>query len=140
MTRWLNSLQPIGAFFLRLVLGVSMVYHGYDKVIPAGGFHVHALSALQHHGHYVVSLGMPYWLGYVSALTEFGGGIFLILGLLTRFAAFMVAVNMLFAIVLVNRHHGYAGSEYALALFVIATMLTFCGAGAFALDRRFGLS
>jgi putative oxidoreductase len=83
---------------------------------------------------------MPYWLGYVSALTEFIGGIFLIFGLLTRVAAFMVAINMLFAILLVNRHHGYAGSEYTLALFVIAMMLTFCGAGAFALDRRLGLS
>jgi putative oxidoreductase len=140
MTRWLNSLQPFGAFFLRLVLGTTMVYHGYDKVIPAGGFHAHALSALQHHSHYVASLGMPYWLGYVSALTEFVGGIFLILGFLTRFASFMVAVNMFFAILLVNRHHGYGGSEYALALFVMAMMLTFCGAGAFALDRRLGLA
>ncbi len=140
MTKWLNSLQPWGAFFLRLVLGAAMLYHGYDKVIPSGGFRAHPLSALQHHSHYVVSLGMPYWLGYVSGLTEFVGGAFLVLGLLTRFAAFMVAVNMFFALMLVNRHHGYAGSEYTLALFVIALMLTFCGAGALALDRRLGLT
>jgi putative oxidoreductase len=140
MSKSLNSLQPWGAFFLRMVLGAAMLYHGYDKVIPAGGFHAHPFSALQHHSHYVVSLGMPYWLGYVSALSEFVGGILILLGLLTRFAAFMIAVNMLFAILLVNRHHGYAGSEYSLALFVIAIMLIFFGAGTLALDRRLGLA
>jgi putative oxidoreductase len=140
MPKSLNSLQPWGAFFLRLVLGSAMLYHGYDKVIPAGGFQAHPFSALQHHGHFVVSLGMPYWLGYVSALTEFIGGILILLGLFTRFAAFMIAVNMLFAIILVNRHHGYAASEYSLALLVIAIMLLFFGAGVVALDRRFGFA
>ena len=52
---------------------------------------------------------MPYWLGYVSAFTEFAGGIILIIGFLTRFAAFMIAINMVFAIIMVNRHHGYPG-------------------------------
>lgn len=140
MSKSLNSLQPWGAFFLRIVLGVAMVYHGYDKVIPSNGFHGNTFSAIEHHGHFVASLGVPYWLGYVSALTEFFGGIFILLGLLTRFAAFMISLNMLFAIILVTRHHGYAGSEYPLALFVIALMLLFYGAGNLALDRRVGLS
>jgi putative oxidoreductase len=47
---------------------------------------------------------------------------------------------MLVAIAMVNRHHGYAGSEYSLALFVIALMLTFYGPGAAALDRRLNLA
>lgn len=140
MSKSLNSLQPWGVFFLRLVLGVAMVFHGYGKVIPSGGFHGNAFSAIQHHGHVVATLGAPYWLGYISALTEFAGGILILLGLLTRFAAFMIACNMLGAILLVTRHHGYSGSEYPLALFVIALMLLFCGAGTLALDRKIGLS
>jgi putative oxidoreductase len=140
MSKSLNGLQPWGAFFLRLVLGVAMVAHGYAKVIPTGGFHGDVFSSLQHYGHYIVSLGLPYWLGYVSALTEFIGGILLILGLLTRFAAFMVSVNMLVALIWVDRHHGYSASEYALALLVIALMLVFYGAGAAALDRKFGFA
>jgi putative oxidoreductase len=140
MSKSLNNLQPWGAFFLRLVLGVAMIYNGYDKVIPHGGFHGNAFSALDHHSHYVASLGLPYWLGYVSALTEFIGGILILLGLLTRFAAFLIACNMMVAIVMVTRHHGYSGSEYALALFVIALMLLFYGAGACALDRKIGFA
>jgi putative oxidoreductase len=141
MSKSLDSLQPWGAFFLRLVLGCAMLYHGYNKVIPPGGFRgSNTLSALAHHSHYVASLGLPYWLGYVSALTEFVGGIFILLGLLTRFAAFMITCNMLVALITVNRHHGYSGSEYSLALLVIAIMLLFYGAGTLALDRRIGLA
>jgi putative oxidoreductase len=132
MTKWLNSLQPFGALLLRLALGVAMIVHGYGKVIPHG--------ALGHHAHYIASLGIPYWLGYVSAFTEFAGGILLIIGFLTRFAAFMISIDMAVAIIFVNRHHGYSGSEYSLALFVIAAMLVFYGAGALALDRKIGFA
>lgn len=132
MTKWLNGLQPFAALLMRLALGASMIFHGYSKVVPHG--------ALDHHAHYVASLGLPYWLGYVSALTEFAGGILLVLGLLTRFAAFLISINMLVALITVNRHHGYSGSEYSLALFVIAAMLVFYGAGTLALDRKIGFA
>jgi putative oxidoreductase len=141
MSRSLNNLQPWGAFLMRLVLGVAMMAHGYSKVVPAGGFHRgNTFAALDHFAHFVSSLGLPWWLGYVSALTEFLGGLLILFGLLTRFAAFMIACNMAVALLLVTRHHGYPGSEYSLALLVIALMLLFYGAGNVALDRRIGLS
>jgi putative oxidoreductase len=134
-------MQPWGAFLMRLVLGAAMLYHGYSKVVPGGDFHRgNTFSAIEHFAHYVSSLGLPYWLGYISALTEFFGGLLIVLGLLTRFAAFMIACDMAVALLMVNRHHGYSGSEYSLALFVIALMLFFYGAGTCALDRKLGLS
>ncbi len=139
MTGWLSSLEPWGATLLRVVLGVAMVYHGYGKVIPPHGLHGDWTEAMRHHAHFVATLGMPAWLGYVSALTEFVGGILLVLGLLTRLAAFLVAGNMAVALCTVTLHHGYAGSEYPIALLAIAVMLVFTGAGEMALDRRFGL-
>ena len=139
MRRWLDSLQPWGALLLRLALGASMLYHGYDKVIPAHGMRGQPLSAMQHYNVFIASLGMPGWLGYVSALTEFLGGILLLLGFLTRFAALMVAGNMVVALVTVNVRHGYAGSEYTLALIAMALMLLFAGGGALSVDRRIGL-
>jgi putative oxidoreductase len=139
MSNSLNNLQPWGAFLLRLILGIAMVSHGYSKVIPPH-LHGNTFVALDHHSHFVASLGLPYWLGYVSALTEFVGGILILFGLFTRFAAFMIACNMLVAVLMVTRRHGYSGSEYALSLFVIALMLLFTGAGALALDRRIGFA
>jgi len=132
MSKWLNSLQPLGALILRLALGLSMTVHGYQKVVPHG--------ALNHYAHYVVTLGIPYWLGYVSAFTEFVGGMLLVLGLLTRFAAALVAINMLVALFTVGIHQGFGIYNYIVALAAIAIMLVVYGAGAVALDRKIGFA
>ncbi len=139
MSGWLSRLEPWGATLLRLVLGVALVYHGHAKAIPAHGFAAHPLSAMEAYSHYIASLGIPGWLGYVSALTEFVGGCLLLLGLLTRLAAFLAAGNMLVALCAVTLHRGYAASEYAVALLAIAVMLVFTGGGAAAVDRRLGM-
>jgi putative oxidoreductase len=141
MIRWLNRTQPAALCLLRLAVGAAMLYHGWPKVMPSGGLlHGHLRSGLDHYTTYIVSLGMPRWLGYVSAATEFLGGIFLLLGLLTRFWAFLVLINMLVALVKVNIHHGYDGSEYTVALIAMAFMLIAAGSGALSLDRRLGIS
>jgi putative oxidoreductase len=141
MIRSLAKLQPWALTLLRLVLGVSMLVHGWEKLIPAGGLHrAHPLAGFESFNRFVVSLGLPYWLGYVSIVTEFFGGLFLLLGLLTRFWAFLILGNLLVALWTVNRHHGYSGSEYTLSLVVIAFMLVTAGSGALSLDRRFGIS
>jgi putative oxidoreductase len=141
VSRWLNRLQPWGVLLLRLVLGVAMLLHGYTLFFPSGGFH-HAslLAALEHYAHYIAGLGMPPWLGYISAFTQFAGGICLILGLFTRFFAFLTAINMLVAIATVTLRGGYSTSQYPLALAAMAFMLLLTGPGRTALDRTIGLS
>ena len=143
--RSLARLQPYALLLIRLALGFSMMYHSWDKVMPADGlrhayYHHQLLAPEQHFNAFVASLGMPAWLGYLSTATEFVGGFFLIVGLLTRFWALLVTINMLVALITVNRHHGYAGSEYSLALCVMAFLLFTAGSGAVALDRRFGIT
>ncbi len=96
MIRFLDNLQPWGALLLRLVLGLSIVVHGYQKVSTH--------TALDHFVQTVVSLGLPYWLAYVSAATEFIGGILVVLGLFTRFVSALIAINMLVALFTVGIH------------------------------------
>lgn len=143
--RSLAKLQPHALLFLRLVVGLSMIYHSWDKVMPADGLrhaygHHQLLAPEQHFNLFVASLGMPSWSGYISTATEFIGGLFLLAGLLTRISALLITINMLFAIVLVSRHHGYAGSEYSLALVAMAFLLFTAGSGSISLDRRFGIT
>ena len=141
MIRSLAKLQPWALTLLRLVLGVSMLVHGWEKLIPAGGLHrSHPLAGVQSFNHFVVTLGLPYWLGYISVAAEFLGGTLLILGLLTRLSAFFIAINMAVPLWKVNAAHGNASSEYTLALVAIALMLLVAGSGALSLDRRFGIS
>lgn len=136
MFSWLNRLEPTGALIMRLVLGAIMIAHGYTKVIPRG--------ALYNFTHMVGHLGMPGWLGYVAAFTEFFGGILLILGLLTRLAAFGTAIDMAVAIIKVHLHAGLTGHpgqpgfEFPLSLFAIAIMLVFTGPGLAAVDNIYG--
>jgi putative oxidoreductase len=132
MTRWLNRFQPYGLLLLRLALALSMIFYGYEKVIPHG--------ALTRHAHYVTTLGMPYWLGYISAFTEFAGGILVLLGLFTRLASALIAINMLVALFTVGIHEGFATYSNIISLTVIAIMLVLGGPGKPALDRKLGLS
>jgi putative oxidoreductase len=125
--RYLDRMQPLGLLILRFTLGVIMVAHGSHKVY----------GHMQDYASYIHSLGMPTWLGYVSALVEFGGGILLIAGLLTRCAAIAVLIDMCVAIAKVHWQHGLLGAggmEFPLSLAAIAFALIFLGGGAISID------
>jgi len=125
--RYLDRLQPLALLVLRLVLGAVVTAHGYHKV----NGHMHEFAG------YVASMGVPAWLGYVSALTEFLGGILLIIGLFTRATAVAISIDMYVAIAKVHWKHGLVGTggyEFPLALAAIAFALIFLGAGPIALD------
>jgi len=131
--RYLDRLQPLALLALRLVLGAIMIGHGYSKVF--GG--------LSEHVHHVSNLGLPGWLAYFSAAAEFFGGILVIAGLFTRFAALAILINMSVAIWKVHWKNGLLGQggyQFPLALGAIALALIFLGAGPIALDgiRRGG--
>jgi putative oxidoreductase len=113
---FLNRMQPLALLVLRLVLGSIMIAHGYSKVW--GGFH--------HHMDMVGSLGIPRWMAYLSAGTEFFGGIGIVLGLFTRFFSFAFLIEMCVAIWKVHFKHGLTGQggyEFPLALVAIAFTL-----------------
>jgi putative oxidoreductase len=110
-----------------------MIGHGYPKV--AGG--------LSHHVQMVSGLGLPGWLAYLSAAAEFLGGILVLLGLFTRFAAFTILIDLAVAIWKVHWKSGLLGNggyQFPLALVAIAFALIFFGAGPMAFDaiRRGG--
>lgn len=126
--RYLNRLQPFALFVMRLALGAIMFNHGYHKVF--GGLH--------HHVQFVASLGLPGWTAYLSAFTEFFGGLLVLIGLFTRFAALAICVNLSVAIIKVHLHNGMTGPggyEFPLALAALAFALIFFGAGSIALDH-----
>jgi putative oxidoreductase len=128
---FLNRLQPLGLLVLRLALGAVMIAHGYPKVF--GG--------MNHFSGMVASLGIPGWMAYLSAAAEFGGGILIIVGFLTRFAALAILIDMLVAIAKVHWKHGFVAEgnyQFPLALAAIAFSLIFSGAGPIAVDWLMG--
>jgi putative oxidoreductase len=104
-----------------------MLAHGYSKVF--GGFHQFAS--------YLSNLGLPWWTAFFSTGAEFGGGILLIVGLLTRFAAAAVLIDMAVAIWKVHWRIGLLGEhgyQFPIALAAIAFALIFLGGGPISLD------
>ena len=130
--RYLDRLQPLGLLVLRLVLGIIMIAHGYTKLTPAG-FHQHA--------NFVGHLGMPWWFAFFSTAAEDLGGLLLILGLFTRFAAIAICAELIVIILKVHWKNGLLpehGYQFPLALAAIAFSLIFLGAGAISLDALRG--
>jgi putative oxidoreductase len=128
---FLDRLQPLGLLALRLVLGAVMIAHGSTKVF--GGMHNFASMV---HG-----MGMPAWLAYLAAATEFGGGILIILGLLTRFVSLCMVIDMVVAIAKVHWKHGFVGEgnyQFPLSLAAMAFALIFFGGGPIAIDWLWG--
>lgn len=131
---FLNRLQPLGLLMLRLALGTVMIAHGYGKIF--GGMH-QFMSMLPH-------LGIPPWMGYLTAAAEFGGGILLVVGFLTRLAALAIVIDMMVAIFKVHLHNGLMGSkggpgfEFPMVCAAIAFSLIWSGAGPIAMDWLWG--
>lgn len=126
--------DDLGKLVLRLALGILILLHGIAKVKGGVGF----ITPL------VTGMGLPPWLSYGVYIGEIVAPIMVILGLFTRIGAFIIFVNMAFAIVLVHRPElltitkqgGWALELQAMFMFT-ALALTFLSPGRYAMTRRY---
>ncbi len=121
-----------GLLLLRLAVGAVFVMHGGQKIIVMGPRGVAG---------FLGQLGFP--LPVVAAIVlmsvEFLGGLALILGIFTRYAAVLLAIVMAVAISLVHLKNGFFlphGFEYPLTLLAANLALLLSGPGALALGGR----
>ena len=131
MSRWLyrSSLCSSGSFgvlVLRVVMGLAFILHGWGKVQNPTGW--------------MPNSPIPGVLQAAAAFSEFGGGIALIVGLMTPVAATLLAITMAVA---ANFHFGQGhpfvgagGPSYELAAVYLAAAIMFVlvGPGRFSLD------
>ena len=126
---------------LRLALGIVFFAHGAQKML--GWFGGPGFSGTM--GMFTNYLHIPAPFAFLAIAAEFFGGLGLILGFLTRIAAFGIAANMVVAVVKVHSNFGFfmnwtgtqkgEGFEYHLLVLAITAFLMIRGAGAFSLDR-----
>ncbi|MBR9911068.1 MAG: DoxX family protein [Gammaproteobacteria bacterium] len=124
------------ALLLRVPVGLILAAHGAQKLFGwFGGY------GLEGTGQWLASIGLEpgYLMALLAGSAEFFGGIALILGLLTRPAAFVAAFTMLVAIFAVHAGNGLFmannGYEYGLTLLAATLALTIQGAGRFSVDN-----
>ena len=140
MNTFLNKLLVSQASFaplaLRIPIGIIFMAHGAQKLF--GWFGGYGLEAT---GGWMESIGLA--PGYLMALlaggAEFFGGLFILLGLLTRLSSVVLAFTMLVAIFSVHFANGLfmsnGGYEFGLALFAASVSLVISGAGKASLDN-----
>ena len=87
--------DDLGKLLLRLVLGVVVLFHGVYKV-----FHPAALDWI---GGMLTKLGLPMELSFAVYLGEVLGPLLVIVGMFSRIGGLLIVINMIFAMVLVDR-------------------------------------
>lgn len=120
---------------VRVGAGVVFAAHGAQKLFGwFGGY------GLEGTGGWMASIGLQpgVLMAALAGSAEFFGGLALILGLLVRPAALVLALTMAVAIVTVHLANGLFmannGYEFGLALLVISLTLAIRGAGNVSLD------
>jgi putative oxidoreductase len=125
--KFLNALQPLALVVLRVAFGIIFLSHGWPTLAHRSSS-VHTMFLQQ---------GIPVYWVYISGVLEVFGGGLLAVGLFTRGAALLLAVEMVLMIWKVSPPHSYfAVNEYAYPMVVAAGcfVLATTGAGVISVD------
>lgn len=119
--------RAFGLFLLRLVLGITFVYHGYSK-----------LTDLTMTSGFFESLGIPMagFFALLVGLVEFLGGIALVLGVFTVPAALLLAGVMLVALLTTKLGGPFVDMRLDLVMFAALLTLMGTGPGAWVIGKK----
>ena len=132
-----SGLQDTGLLITRIGLGAMFVLHGWPKL--AGGKEAwektgSALTSIAEK--FDVAIGPAWAWGLTAGIAEFGGGILLVLGLLSRVAAlFLLGVMVVAATMHVRNDDGFQAWSRPVELAAVFLGLVLIGPGKAAIDH-----
>ncbi len=121
---------------MRAALGTVFVVSGLGKF----GVGPKSVGGIGNFGGYLASLGVPLpeVFAWIVGLVELFGGLLLLVGLFTRYAAAFIAIDMLAALWLVHIPNGFpvseGGIEFAFTLMMVSIAVVLSGPGRLALE------
>jgi putative oxidoreductase len=128
-TKYSNAGFNFGMLVLRVVLGILLASHGYQKLI--------AFNTLRYKFMNFLHMGSSFSLALVI-FAELFCSIFLILGLFTRFAIIPIIIAMS-VVVFVATHGEILGRGETGAIYLAAAItILFCGPGKISVDGMIG--
>jgi putative oxidoreductase len=132
--------MELALFGLRLVVGLTFVAHAVPKFFSVwGGGGIRAVADTFDQ----IGLRPAKLNAWVAGLAELGGGLLIVLGLVTPFAAAALIAVMTAAVLTVHLRNGFFntnnGYEYNLVLAVAAFALAGTGPGDWSLDHALNL-
>jgi len=135
LSKYVSGYKDMAWLLLRLVVGITFVMHGSQKLF--GAFNG---PGVQGFAGFLGSLGVPapILFSWIVSLVEFFGGLALILGIFTRLFALLISVDMTVALLLVHVKNGFfagaGGFELVLLLLASALALATHGAGKWSVE------
>ena len=111
---------------LRIIAGIGFMMHGIPKLLDIQGTQ-----------NSFTNMGLPSDLAIIIGLLEFIGGLAILLGILTRIAAGLLAIDMIGAILQVKLSKGFIGG-YELDLLYLAIMISLLisGPGSLSIEKN----
>lgn len=125
--------RNIGLLIIRIGLGIMFMLHGYPKMFGGPEMWVEVGSAMQFLG---IDFA-PMFFGFMAGVTEFFGGIFLLVGLFFTPSILLLIVVMIVA----TAQHLGAGDDFvsfshSIEMGIVFAGLLFTGPGKYSLDRK----
>jgi putative oxidoreductase len=130
---------------LRFAIGITFALHGAQKLFDLFALDPHGINGTTQWFHFL-GIPAPHFMAYFVGLTEFVGGLCLVLGLLTPMVGAALCIDMLVAIATYNASNGFftespnGGWELDAILAITTISVAMLGAGQWSLDARLGLA
>lgn len=126
--------HDIGILTVRIGIGATFMVHGFPKL--AGG-----PETWEQIGQAITYVGFDRWFtffGFMAAASEFIGGLFLIIGLMTRQASFLMCCTMVVATFMhLGLEHDFKLYSHPLKMIFVFLGLMLIGPGRISLDKIF---
>ncbi len=128
ISKRLELFAPYAILLIRFTFGFHLLYYSWGSVIT--------MSAGDNAG-FLESLGvpLPHVMSWVYILTEFIGGILLIIGFKIRWIAIPLIITFLVAYFVVHSGDPYADSFQALQMLAVSVFFLLHGSGDLSVDR-----
>ncbi len=127
---FIDKYKEYGVIFIRLIIGFHLVYGTQDNVF--------SYARMEEFAAFLSTRGVPFPLfsAFLSAYAQFICGIMIVVGAATRFAAAIMIVNFIAALIIAHIGDAYPNSFPALMMLAAACFLFVHGAGKLSVDSR----
>lgn len=124
----LEKYKEYGVIFLRLIVGFHLIYGTQDNVFD--------YARMEEFASFLAARGVPFPLfsAFLSAYAQFICGILIVVGFATRYAALVMLINFIAALIIAHIGDSYPNMFPALMMLAAACFFLLHGAGELSVD------
>jgi putative oxidoreductase len=128
----LEKYKEYGVIFIRLIVGFHLIYGTQDNVF--------SYARMEEFAGFLSARGVPFPLfsAFLSAYAQFICGILFIVGLATRYAAAVMSINFIAALIIAHNGDIYPNMFPAMMMLAAACFFLLHGAGKVSVDNKLG--